>query len=47
MSTERYYSSDDSLLEGNGVIPDVYMPVSFEDAQNGVDRAFEWVLENY
>ncbi len=47
MSTEKYYGNDDALLEGNGIEPDVYMPVSLQDAQNGVDNAFEWILEHY
>lgn len=47
MSTEIYYGVDNTLLEGKGIIPDVYIPVSIKEAQQGVDSAFEWILENY
>jgi len=47
LSTERYWGADGSTLEGHGVQPDVYLPISIEDAEKGVDQAFDWILNHY
>lgn len=46
MSTERYYSSEGEALEGKGIEPDVIIPITIEDANNGIDAVLEYILEN-
>ncbi len=47
MSTERYLGPDNTNFEGQGNIPEVEIPVSVEAAEQGQDKALDYVLENY
>lgn len=46
MSTERYYWYDGTMLEGQGIVPDVELPFDLEDVKQGKDYALDWVLQN-
>lgn len=47
MSTERYLGPDNSIFEGHGTVPEVEIPVSVEAAEQGQDKALDYVLVNY
>lgn len=47
MSTERYYWYEDTMIEGKGIAPEVEIPINIQDADKGIDKALDWVLENY
>jgi C-terminal processing protease CtpA/Prc len=44
MSNECYYTSNGKALEGQGSTPDVKLPINYEDAKNGQDKALEWIV---
>lgn len=47
MSTERYIGSDDLMLEGKGIIPDIVIPINANNTEQGKDKALDYVLEKY
>ncbi|MFC5650207.1 S41 family peptidase [Paenibacillus solisilvae] len=46
LSNERYYTMDGVLLEGNGIVPDVEIPIQLSSVDKGIDPALEWVLQD-
>lgn len=46
LSNEVYYWYNDEPLEGQGVFPDVMIPVSMEAANEGTENALKWILGN-
>ena len=46
LSNEVYYWYNDEMVEGQGIVPDVIIPVSMEAVNEGTENALEWILGN-
>jgi len=46
LSNELYYGIDDTLFEGQGIKPDIILPISMASVYEGKEESLEWILRN-